>query len=130
VDDPLPDGWTVWNEEPGGRVVLAFRPDVFEGERFPPECLPTLYVSRRPPGQRRRRAGQRSDAWHVAFYLEPEVRVRDCEATADSREGALAAAREVAASFADGAVDPRASYQVPREEYIAELERLTGRASP
>lgn len=123
----LPEGWTVWNAEPEGRVILAYRPDVFEGESFPPACLPTLYVSRSAPG-RRRPGGGGTDrtGWHVTLFLEPEVRVRDRGGEAPDRETALAMARELAADFAAGRIDVRAAYQVPREAYLAELERLTG----
>jgi len=54
--DDLPAGWRLWNEEPDGRVILAFRPDVFDADRFDPACLPTIYLSN---GSRRRRPGRR-----------------------------------------------------------------------
>lgn len=128
MDHDLPEGWQVWNEEPGGQVVLVFRPDVFEGESFPEECLPTLHVSpRSPDGPPRRRGGS---AWHVALYLEPTVRVRSRDETHPDRETALAAAVEVAAAFSRGDVDPAAVYQLPREEYLAELDALTGDGDP
>lgn len=123
----LPPGWTVWNAEPDGDVILAYRPDVFEGESFPPACLPTMYVSRSDPNQRKRRdPGPRQDsAWHVTLYLEPEVRVRNQEVTTSDRNAALEAARNIAAAFSAGEIDVRDAYQVPREEYLDELERLT-----
>lgn len=126
----LPDGWTVWNAEPGGQVILAFRPDIFEGDSFPAACLPTLFVSRSSPDQRKRRPpSQTGDSdWHVTLYLEPEVRVRDRETASATRADALEAAREVAADFSAGEIDVRAAYQVPREAYLTELERLTGDA--
>lgn len=123
----LPDGWVVWADDGEGRAVYTFRPDVFEGQSFPAPCLPTIYVSTRPPEQRRRRAGQPSNRWHVALFLEPEVRVRDREASFDTRQAAIDAAVEVATAFSDGAIDVRAAYQRPRDEYLDELERLTGR---
>lgn len=125
----LPEGWTVWNAEPGGQVILAYRPDVFEGESFPAACLPTVFVSRSSPDQRKRRApGETADAaWHVTLYLEPEVRVRDRETSWPARSDALEAARNIAADFSAGEIDVRAAYQVPREDYLSELERLTGR---
>ncbi|MFB6219692.1 MAG: DUF5820 family protein [Halobacteriaceae archaeon] len=124
-DADLPQGWRVWNEEPAGRAVLVYRPDVFEGESFPAECLPTLYVSCRPP-ERRRRTDAPTGEWHVAFYLEPEVRVRSADATAADRDGAVAAAVETARAFARGDIDPREAYQVPREAYLEKLVALTG----
>lgn len=124
----LPPGWTVWNAESDGRVILAYRPDIFEGQSFPPACLPTLYVSRSDPDQRKRRSSgpNRDSQWHVTLYLEPEVRVREKGVTRTDRDAALAAARDLAAAFSAGEIDVRGAYQVPREAYLAELERLTG----
>lgn len=129
TDDPLdelPEGWTIWNVESGGRVILAYRPDIFEGEQFPAACLPTLYVSQSAPDQPRRRGANPQGQWYVTLYLEPEVRVRDYEHTVSDRTRALETAVEVAEAFANGSIPIRSAYQVPREEYIAELERLTG----
>jgi hypothetical protein len=124
----LPDGWVVWNDEPGGRAIYAYRPDVFDSQAFPPECLPTLYVSRRAPNQGRRYEPQPGDDWWVAFYLEPEVRVREYDDHDDSRDAAVEHATDVAAAFADGDLDYRAAYQVPRDDYFEKLDELTGRA--
>lgn len=123
----LPAGWVVWSDDGEGRAVYAFRPDVFEGQSFPAACLPTIYVSTRPPDQRRRRAGQPNTTWHVSLFLEPDVRVRDQAGTFDARDEAVACAVGVAETFSAGDIDVRAVYQVPREQYIEELERLTGR---
>ena len=103
-----------------------FRPDVFDGGSFPAPCLPTIYVTH---GRRNRRPGVERSArpgasWVVTLYLEPEVAVP--EELYDTRADALAGARELAARFARGAVDYRALYQVPRESYLEELDRLTG----
>ncbi len=125
MDDP-PEGWDVWNAEEGGLAVFVFRPDVFDSSTFPPECLPTLRVTRGSPGTKRRRAGREKTGWGVALFMEPEVRVRECDRQAGSREDALAAARTVMESFAAGDVDYRGAYQVPRDEYVAELDRLVG----
>jgi len=124
-----PDDWTVWNEGGDGRLVWVYRPDVFDSDAFPAACLPTLYVRRGSPGQRRRPgAGSGPDAdWHATLYLEPEVRVRECDQRAPRRSEAVAAAREVAAAFAAGEVDYRAAYQVPRDAYLDRLDELTGR---
>ena len=122
--EPLPDGWRVWNEEPSGRVILTFRPDVFDGSALPSACLPTIYLTN---GSRRSRpgAGQyATDEWHVVFYLEPEVEV--AAETHGSRDAGVAAAVEVAARFSDGDIDYRAAYQVPRERYFARLDELVG----
>lgn len=123
----LPDGWVVWSDDGTGRAVYAFRPDVFEGQSFPAACLPTIYVSTRRPDQRRRSNGRPDSTWHVSLFLEPEVRVRDRDESFDSRGAAVAAAVELAESFVAGDIDVRAAYQVPRETYLEELERLTGR---
>jgi hypothetical protein len=120
-----PDGWVLWSEE-GTRVVLAYRPDVFDSEAFPAPCLPTIYVTK---GTRGRRPGRPrpapDDPWYVRLFLEPEVE-RDPDEF-DSREAADDGARELGRAFATGEVDYRSLYQVPREEYLARLDRLTGR---
>lgn len=125
-DADLPEGWTVWNDEPGGRRILAYRPDVFDTEGFPAACLPTLYVA---AGQPNRPAGEAeygtTDVWRVEFFLEPEVEVVPAR-TYDSREEALAGARELAEEFVRGELDYRGAYQVPRDEYLDELDELTG----
>lgn len=122
----LPEGWRVWNEEPDGRVILAFRPDVFNAQRFPAPCLPTIYVTN---GSRRRRPGAGAvdtDRWQVTLFLEPEIQA-DTERYED-REDALAGAVACAERFVDGAIDYRALYQVPREAYFEALDDLVGDA--
>jgi len=121
-----PDGWQTWSES-ADRIVLAYRPDVFDGAGYPPPCLPTLYVAR---GRRDRRPGVARDPpadapWVVTLSLEPEVS-REPDRY-DDREAALAAARDLAAAFAAGEVDYRALYQVPRDAYLRTLDELTGR---
>ncbi len=121
----LPPGWTVWSDE-DERTVLAYRPDVFDAEAFPAPCLPTLYLTR---GKRDRRPGIAPSSpgadWHVTLTLEPEVTGE--EGRFERREEALAYAVSVARRFADGEVDYRGLYQVPREDYFAKLDELTGR---
>jgi len=122
----LGDGWRVWNAE-DDRVVLAYRPDVFDGGEFPAPCLPTLYVTR---GRRTRRPeGNRNlppDApWMVTLYLEPEVS-REPDAH-DGFAAARSAAEALTRRFAAGDVDYRSLYQVPRERYLETLDELTGR---
>jgi hypothetical protein len=122
-DTSPPDGWVVWNDEPR-QVVLAYRPDVFDGTDYHPACMPTLDVSL---GKRDRRPGRQrvGDDWYVTLYLEPEIEV---ETTSHpDRESAVAAAFERAGAFASGDVDYRAAYQVPRPEYFDALDDLTGR---
>ncbi|WP_129113342.1 DUF5820 family protein [Halegenticoccus tardaugens] len=123
--DGLPDGWTVWNDEPEGRGILAYRPDVFDTNRFPAPCLPTIFVTN---GSRRRRPGASqvpTDEWHVTLFLEPEVEAGT--ETYDTRDAAVAGAISYARRFASGEIDYRGLYQVPREEYFERLDELTGR---
>jgi len=121
----LAAGWEVWSESQR-RVVLAYRPDVFDSTAFPAPCLPTIYVTK---GRRGRRPGRTDpapdDPWYVTLYLEPEVS-RERESF-DSRIAALDGARDLARAFAVGDVDYRALYQVPREAYLDRLDGLTGR---
>lgn len=122
----LPDSWTVWNEGEDGRIVLAYRPDVFNGDAFPAPCLPTLYLTH---GRRTRRPGANpgtaDDDWHVTLYLEPEVYLRETNRF-PSRPEALEYLTELARKFDDGEIDYRELYQVPREEYFERLDELTG----
>jgi hypothetical protein len=121
--ETLPDGWTIWHEESGGRAILAYRPDVFDTEAFPAACLPTIYLS---PGSPRRRPGTgETDGWTVTLYLEPEVDAR--VETAETRDAGIETAIDIASEFARGAVDYRAAYQVPREDYFDRLDELVGR---
>lgn len=125
--DALPTGWTVWHDDPDGRGILAYRPDVFDAEAYPAPCLPTIYVAEgartRRPGSARRRA----DEWRVTLFLEPEI---DAGVERyDGREAAVEGAVAVARRFADGEIDYRSLYQVPREEYFDRLDELTGRGT-
>ncbi|ARS90398.1 DUF5820 family protein [Natrarchaeobaculum aegyptiacum] len=125
----LPDSWVVWADGDDGRLVLAYRPDVFDAGEYPAPCLPTLYVTHgrrtRRPGRNPRNTTASSD-WFVTFYLEPEVTLaNDCHS---SQAEALAAAGDLARRFDDGELDYRGCYQVPREAYLDRLDDLTGRA--
>ena len=125
--DDLPDDWVVWNDEPDGRSVLAYRPDVFDSQAFPPECMPTIYLTSGRPSRRPARSDpvESGTAWNVTLYLEPDV-----ERSADSyedRSDAVAGAVTLAERFAAGDVDYRELYQIPREEYFEKLDELTGR---
>jgi hypothetical protein len=123
--DALPEGWEVWNEEPGGRVVLAYRPDVFDSEAFDPACLPTMTVAPGPSPDRPPAHRSRTTGWHAVLYVEPEVRLT-ARGGFEDRETALAGAVEIAARFEEGELDYRAAYQRPREPYVERLEELTG----
>lgn len=120
--DRLPEGWQVWTQEHDGRVVLAFHPETFDGDAYPAECLPTIYLS---TGSRRRRPGTgTNDTWHVTLYLEPDV---DCGTDRyDDRAAAVESAVATATRFAAGEIDYRDAYQIPRESYFDALDRLVG----
>lgn len=124
-EDDLAPGWRVWSatEE---KLVLAFRPDVFDGGDYPPACLPTIYVTQ---GRRSRRPGPTrqpgaDSPWRVTLFLEPDVDAGTEEFP--TRDAAITGARDLARRFADGAVDYRELYQVPREDYFVALDDLTG----
>ena len=125
----LPDGWRIWSNEDDGRVVLAYRPDVFDGDDFPAACLPTLYLTH---GRRTRRPGQNptdrtaENDWFVTLYLEPEVTLEGGRRF-PTRSEALAYTVELAQRFDAGEIDYRGLYQVPRERYFGRLDELTGR---
>lgn len=121
--DP-PEGWHLWNEE-ADRVILAYRPDVFDGGEYPAACLPTVYVTR---GQRDRRpGGQRTatDAWFLTLFLEPDVEY-DTQRF-ETRSAAIEDAVALADRFGSGNIDYRGLYQVPRPAYFEALDELTGR---
>lgn len=121
--ESVPSGWEVWTDGTE-KAVLVYRPDVFDSDDFPAPCLPTIYVTK---GRRSRHPGSTtrpSDPWYVTLYLEPEVN-RTGESY-DRRADAEAGARDLARRFDDGEVDYRDLYQVPREEYLAKLDELTG----
>lgn len=123
--EQLHESWVVWSDEPEGRSVLAYRPDVFDADRFPAECLPTIYLTRGRPS--RRPAGhdpiESGEQWTVVLYLEPDV---DAGAEQfDDRDAAVEYAIELAEEFATGDVDYRGLYQVPRPEYFEKLDELT-----
>lgn len=123
--DSLPDGWVVWNDEPEGRAILAYRPDVFNTEDFPAPCMPTIFVSN---GSRSKRPGASqvsTDVWHATLFLEPDIEAGTEEF--DSREDAVVGAVDYAERFVDGEIHYRELYQVPREDYFDELDRLLDR---
>ncbi|WP_254863281.1 DUF5820 family protein [Halovivax gelatinilyticus] len=125
----LADGWEIWTAEDDGRTVYAYRPDVFDGDEYPAPCLPVCYLT---PGTQTRRPGQNptdrttTDDWFVTLYLEPEVYVDDVHRF-ESRSDAESFARSLLARFADGELDYREAYQIPREHYLDRLDELTGR---
>ncbi|MFB6187422.1 MAG: DUF5820 family protein [Halobacteriaceae archaeon] len=123
-ESELPPGWVIWNNEPNGRVILAYRPDIFDTNEFPAQCLPTISITPNHPDQHPRSS---SSEWYVLLYLEPEVRVFDRESTHPFREQAISSALNLAQVFSNGQIDFADVYQVPRPQYIATLEKLTGK---
>jgi hypothetical protein len=120
--DP-PPGWTVWNNEPRGRRILVFRPDVFnESNDLPAPCLPTILVSNRSEAPRPGASRVRTGTWRVVLTLEPEVEAAREEF--DTRAAAVSGANNLAARFADTEIDYRAAYQVPRPAYFERLDEL------
>ena len=122
--DSLAEDWTVWNRTET-KLILAYRPDVFDSDAFPAPCLPTIYLTR---GKRTRRPGadRTGEDWYVTLYLEPEI---DHQAASVPERGeAVDAAVALANDFAAGEFDFRSLYQLPREAYLDELDELTGRA--
>jgi hypothetical protein len=126
--EALPRSWVVWNDEAGGRAVLAYRPDVFDTQDFPAQCLPTLFVTRgakerrRPPGE-----GTVATDWRVTLFLEPDVSLPD--RSFETRPGAVEGAVEFARAFDRGDVDYRGAYAVPHDTYLDRLDELTGPGS-
>lgn len=122
--DALPESWTVWTEQRDGRVILAYRPDVFDAEAFPAPCLPTIYVTNGSRAERPGAGQYQTDEWHATLFAEPEIELTT--ETRESREAAVDAAVAIAERFAAGEIDYREAYQEPRERYLAALDERTG----
>ncbi|MEF8787292.1 MAG: DUF5820 family protein [Haloarculaceae archaeon] len=122
--DGLAEGWDVWSNEQS-KVVLAYRPDVFNTADFPAACLPTIYLTK---GKQSRRPGRDrpspDDAWYVTLYLEPEVDAG--QESFDSKEQAHDHVAALSEQFVVGDLDYRDLYQVPRPDYFEKLDELTG----
>ena len=43
--DAIPDDWTLWSVD-DSRLILAYRPDIFDGSDTVPACMPMIYLSR------------------------------------------------------------------------------------
>ncbi len=122
--EELPAGWEVWSDE-ATKVVLAYRPDVFNTADYPAPCMPTIYLSKGKRGRRPGRDRPAPDAdWYVTLFLEPEVS-HEAE-SAETRADAETAAVDLARAFSDGEIDVRDMYQVPRDDYLDRLEDMTG----
>jgi hypothetical protein len=126
----LADGWEIWNKEPQGRIILAYRPDVFNTTDYPAACLPTITIAPGTSPNAPRDHRQASSAWHVALYLEPRVRVTTKDATVPTRPAAIEHALSLSHEFSDGNIDFDAAYIDPRPAYITKLNELTQPSSP
>jgi hypothetical protein len=125
MTDDLPKGWTVWNEE-SQKLILTYRPDVFNSDTYPAPCLPTIHIRKGKPSRKPGRNTPAPDAsWYVQLYLEPDV--SGTQETHDDRDEAETAARDLAGRFHAGDIDYRGLYQVPREAYLDKLDDLTGK---
>ncbi len=122
MTDP-PTGWRIWNNEPGGKRILVFRPDIFsERNDLPAMCLPTIHVTNGSQASRPGASQRQTDTWHVILTLEPEI-----EAITDSyetRQTALTGAHDIAERFAQGRINYRDPYQVPRPDYFQMLDTV------
>jgi hypothetical protein len=125
-DSPIgttpPGDWIVWNDETGGPATWVYRPDVFDAERFPAACIPTLHVTNR--GSERRPPGRGGGAWRARLTLEPEIEL-DRSPGCPTRTSALERAAALARAFTSGEYDLRAAYHDPsdREAYLGRLSR-------
>lgn len=121
----LADGWEIWNNEPHGRIILVFRPDIFNTTDYPPACLPTITIGpgtrpNAPPDHR-----QASNAWHVVLYLEPRVRITTKDTSVPTRPEAIDYALSLSHEFTNGNIDFDDAYIEPRPEYLTKLNQLT-----
>ena len=123
--DGLADGWSVWSVE-RTKAVMTYRPDVFDAQGYPAECMPTIYVTKGRLGRRPGRdVPEPEDSWYVTLYFEPDVSYDELEY--ETRATAESGAVELSKQFARGEIDYRSLYQVPRPAYFEKLDELTGR---
>lgn len=121
-DADLPPGWTVWHDRPDDIVVLAYRPDLFDGSNYPAACLPTIAIKPerlRGPRGKPRPAGA-ATSWTATLTLEPDVVIE--RRTASEREAAIETARALASAFVSNEYDLRSSYPDPHQSYLERLE--------
>lgn len=126
----IADGWQVWNNEPRGHVILAYRPDIFDTNEFPPACLPTITIGPGSEPNQPRDHRNATTAWYVVLYLEPRVRVATKDTTVPSRPQAIDYAVALSHEFTDGKIDFDAAYIDPRPNYLAKLKELTTPVTP
>ena len=125
--DAVPDGWSVWDHVEDDRLILAYRPDIFDGTQFDPACLPTLYVREGERDLRRTGLAPATGTegmWTVTLFLEPEVseRLGACQ----SFKAACELAFDHARAFTRGEIDIEAIYHDPREAYLDTLDSMLG----
>ncbi|CAJ53101.1 DUF5820 family protein [Haloquadratum walsbyi] len=118
--DP-PIGWQIWNNEPGGKRILVFRPDIFsERNDLPAMCLPTIHVTNGSQASRPGASQIQTDTWHVILTLEPEIEA--ITKSYETRQTALTSAHDIAERFTQGKIEYRDPYQVPRPDYFQMLD--------
>lgn len=125
-EEALGTGWQIWTHD-SEIIVLVFRPDIFDGDNLPAECLPTITVTqgvqtRRPKYET---ATSENSPWTVLLYLEPDVSTQPI--LCDTRENALIQASTLSQTFSAGAIPIRELYQVPRHHYLDTLEDVIAR---
>ena len=104
-------------------MIWTFRPDVFDGQSVPAECLPTLTVKRaRRRGPRGRPTIGANSRWTVELRLEPEVVIE--RTVFDDRADAMDRGEVLARRFSADDLDWQEAYQVPRDRYIDLLSEL------
>lgn len=123
-DADLPDGWTVWHDRPDDIVVLAYRPDLFDGSNYPAACLPTIAIKpERVRGRRGRpRPAGAASSWTATLTLEPDVEI--ARRTGDDRKTAIEAGLTLASAFVGNEFDLRSSYPDPHRPYLERLEAI------
>lgn len=124
MSERVPDGWETWHTDPGGISVWVYRPDVFDGEAFPPAHIPTLTI--KPARERgpRGRPGGTPREWWSELRLEPDVLLE--RRTAGTRAAAHTNAIELATAFTGGNIATREAYTEPPIAYLEELDSLIG----
>jgi len=117
----LPEGWVVWSEE--GGLVVCYKPDVFDANRYPRPCLPLITVTKADTGTVGGREG-----WRVSFHIEADVPARNLESVHVDYGDAVDYVVEIARRFVDGGYDFAEFYAEGdvRDEYVARLEREVG----
>lgn len=123
-ESELPTGWTVWHARPDDILVLTYRPDVFDADAFPPQCVPTLTVKpeRTRGGRGRPRDPRRASSWVAELRLEPDVPL--ARRVAPDRGAAIDEGVALTEQFVAGEIDFVATYPDPHRPYLERLQEL------